>query len=207
MAFSLEPALGMWAVMHGWIVLGRTLIGMLWLGWVAYWIAAARHTLTNQRAESLLTGASYRVLLVLGVLLLAFPQHRLTMANLFLWPQSVVTMAIGLCLVVSGLSIAVWARRHLGKYWSGRITLKVDHHVIQSGPYALVRHPIYSGILLALLGTAISIGTVQSFIAVALMFTSFVLKLTLEERWLCAYLGAEYAEYRHRVKALIPGVV
>lgn len=111
MAFSLEPALGMWAVMHGWIVLGRTLIGMLWLGWVAYWIAAARHTLTNQRAESLLTGASYRVLLVLGVLLLAFPQHRLTMANLFLWPQSVVTMAIGLCLVASGLSISVWARR------------------------------------------------------------------------------------------------
>ena len=193
--------------MHGWMVLGRALIGMVWAGWAAYWIVAARHPLTNRRTESLLTGASYRVLLVLGVILLAFPGYHLSSANPSLWPQSVVTLAIGLCLAVTGVSIAVWARRHLGKYWSGRITLKVDHHVIQSGPYAFVRHPIYSGILLALLGTVISIGTVQSCIAIALMFASFVLKLTLEERWLCAHLGAEYDEYRRQVKALIPCIV
>ena len=193
--------------MHGWMVLGRALFGMVWAGWAAYWVIAARHTLTNRRTESLLTGASYRVLLVLGVILLAFPGHHLSPANPFLWPQSVVTLAIGLCLAVTGVSIAGWARHHLGKYWSGRITLKVDHHVIQSGPYAFVRHPIYSGILLALLGTVISIGTVQSCIAIALMFASFVRKLTLEERWLCAHLGAEYDEYRRRVKALIPCIV
>ena len=180
---------------------------MLWVSWVAYWIVAARHTLSNQRTESLLTGASYRVLLVLGIILLAYPGPRLRPANPLLWPQSAVTVAIGLGLVIVGLSIAVWARRHLGKYWSGRITLKVDHHVIQSGPYAFVRHPIYSGILLALLGTVISIGTVRSCIAIALMFISFVVKLKLEERWLCAHLGAEYEEYRRRVKALIPCVV
>jgi protein-S-isoprenylcysteine O-methyltransferase Ste14 len=193
--------------MHGWIVLGRGLIGMLWVGWVAYWIVAARHTLTNQRTESLLTGASYRVLLVFGIILLAFPAYRLSPANPILWPQSAVTMAVGLGLAVIGLGIAVWARRHLGRYWSGRITLKVDHQVIQSGPYAFVRHPIYSGILLALLGTVISIGTARSCIAIVLMFLSFVVKLTLEERWLCAHLGAEYQEYRRRVKALIPCVV
>jgi protein-S-isoprenylcysteine O-methyltransferase Ste14 len=189
------------------MVLGRALIGMVWVGWAAYWIIAARHTLTNRRTESLLTGASYRILLVLGVILLAFPGYHLSSANPSLWPQSVVTLAIGLCLAVSGVGIAVWARRHLGKYWSGRITLKMDHHVIQSGPYALVRHPIYSGVLLALLGTVISIGTVQSCIAIALMFASFVLKLTLEERWLCAHLGTEYEQYRRRVKALIPCIV
>ena len=193
--------------MHGWIVLGRGLIGILWVGWVAYWIVAARHTLTNQRTESLLTGASYRVLLVFGIILLAFPAYRLSPANPILWPQSAVTMAVGLGLAVIGLGIAVWARRHLGRYWSGRITLKVDHQVIQSGPYAFVRHPIYSGILLALLGTVISIGTARSCIAIVLMFLSFVVKLTLEERWLCAHLGAEYQEYRRRVKALIPCVV
>ena len=180
---------------------------MLWMGWVAYWIVAARHTLTNQRTESLLTGASYRVLLVLGIILLAFPEYRLSPANPILWPQSAFTMAIGLGLAIIGLGIAVWARRHLGRYWSGRITLKVDHQVIQSGPYAFVRHPIYSGILLALLGTVISIGTVRSCIAIVLMFLSFVVKLTLEERWLCAHFGAEYEKYRRRVKALIPGVV
>ena len=180
---------------------------MLWMGWVAYWIVAARHTLTNQRTESLLTGASYRVLLVVGIFLLAFPGYRLSPANLIVWPQSVVTVAIGLGLVIIGLSIAIWARRHLGKYWSGRITLKVDHRLIQSGPYAFVRHPIYSGILLALLGTVISVGTVRSCIAIAFMFASFVVKLKIEERWLRAHLGAEYEEYRRRVKALIPSVV
>jgi protein-S-isoprenylcysteine O-methyltransferase Ste14 len=190
--------------MHGWIVLGRALIMVPWIGWAVYWIVAARHTSTNQQTESLLTGASYRVLLILGIALLASSGYHLIPANPLLWPQSGVTLAIGLCLAGSGVSIAVWARRHLGKYWSGRITLKVDHHVIQSGPYAFVRHPIYSGILLALLGTVISIGTVLSCIALALMFVSFVLKLTLEERWLCAHLGAEYKEYRRRVKALIP---
>jgi protein-S-isoprenylcysteine O-methyltransferase Ste14 len=193
--------------MHGWIVLGRGLIGMLWVGWVAYWIVAARHTLTNQRTESLLIGASYRVLLVLGIILLAFPGYRVGPANPLLWRQSAVTLAIGLGLEIIGLSIAVWARHHLGKYWSGRITLKVDHRLIQSGPYAFVRHPIYTGILLALLGTVISIGTVRSFIAIVLMFLSFAVKLTLEERWLCAHFGAEYEEYRRRVKALIPCVV
>ena len=193
--------------MHGWIVLGRALIGMLWVVWAAYWIIAARHTLINRRTESLLTGASYRVLLALGVILFAFSGFHLSPTTTFLWPQSVATLAIGLCLALIGLSIAVWARRHLGKYWSGRITLKVDHHVIQSGPYAFVRHPIYSGILLALLSTVICIGTVRSCIAIALMFVSFVLKLTLEERWLCAHLGAEYEGYRRRVKALIPCVV
>jgi protein-S-isoprenylcysteine O-methyltransferase Ste14 len=192
--------------MHGWVVLGRGMIGILWVAWVAYWLVAARYTLSNQRTESLLTGASYRVLLVLGAILLAFPD-RLGPANPLLWPQSAITVAIALGLAIIGLSIAVWARRHLGKYWSGRITLKVGHHVIQSGPYAFVRHPIYSGILLALLGTVISIGTVRSCIAIALMFVSFVVKLKIEERWLCAHLGAEYEEYRHRVKALIPCVV
>ena len=182
------------------------MIGILWVAWVAYWLVAARYTLSNQRTESLLTGASYRVLLVLGAILLAFPD-RLGPANPLLWPQSAITVAIGLGLAIIGLSIAVWARRHLGKYWSGRITLKVDHHVIQSGPYAFVRHPIYSGILFALLGTVISIGTVQSCIAIAPMFASFVLKLTLKERWLCAHLGTEYEQYRRRVKALIPCIV
>ncbi|MBV8415403.1 MAG: isoprenylcysteine carboxylmethyltransferase family protein [Verrucomicrobia bacterium] len=193
--------------MHGWVVLGRGIIGILWVAWVAYWLVAARHTLTNQRTESLLTGASYRILLVLGIILLAYPGYRLGPTNPLLWPQSAITVAIGMGLTIIGLSIAVWARRHLGKYWSGRITLKVDHHVIQTGPYAFVRHPIYSGILLALLGTVISIGTVRSCIAIAFMFASFVVKLKIEERWLRAHLGAEYEEYRRRVKALIPSVV
>src|SRR6478735_9377100 len=190
--------------MHSWTSVGRILIGLLWIGWAVYWIIAARHNLTNRRTESLLTGASYRVLLIIGILLLALPVRSQTLLDAFVWPPSALMVAIGLAMTIVGLAIAVWARRHLGRYWSGRITLKVDHRVIQTGPYALVRHPIYSGILLALFGTVITIGTVQSCLGLAMMFLSFVRKLTLEERWLCTDLGSEYEEYRHRVKALIP---
>lgn len=192
---------------HDSIGLGRALISILWLCWVAYWIVAAARTKANRRAESWLTGAAYRVPLVLGIILLIFPGHNRSPANLFLWPRSVITLIIGLCLVTVGLSIAVWARRHLGEYWSAHITLKVDHRVVQSGPYAFVRHPIYSGLLLALLGTVISIGTLQSCIGLALIFLSFVVKLMLEEQWLCAYVGVEYKQYRRRVKALIPHIL
>jgi protein-S-isoprenylcysteine O-methyltransferase Ste14 len=101
----------------------------------------------------------------------------------------------------------VWARRHLGKYWSGGITLKENHKVIKSGPCAFVRHPIYSGVSLALLGTVTSIGTLQSFLGLTLIALSFVGRVMLEERWLCTHLGPEYEQYRKQVKALIPFVM
>jgi protein-S-isoprenylcysteine O-methyltransferase Ste14 len=105
------------------------------------------------------------------------------------------------------LSLTVWARRHLGKYWSATITLKQGHRVIQTGPYAWVRHPIYSGLILALSGTAIYIGTLQSFLGLGFLVASFMRKLSLEERWLREHLGDEYGRYQHRVKAVVPGLL
>jgi protein-S-isoprenylcysteine O-methyltransferase Ste14 len=93
---------------------------------------------------------------------------------------------------------------HLGKYWSGRITLKENHRIIQTGLYAWVRHPIYSGLILALFGTAITLGTIPAFAGFAFMLISFVRKLKIEETWLRSQFGAEYEAYQNRVKALIP---
>lgn len=104
----------------------------------------------------------------------------------------------------AGLCFAVWARMHLGKYWSSRVTLKENHRVIQTGPYASVRHPIYSGLILALFGTAITLGTISAFVGFAFMLISFVRKLKIEETWLRSQFGAEYEAYQNRVKALIP---
>ena len=182
----------------------RALVWVLWLGWAAYWIVAARKTSTSQRTESWRTGASYRIPLVLGILLLLSSRPSRTPTGFLLWPPSVFTLAIGLCLIATGLGIAVWARRYLGKYWSGRITLKVDHRIIQAGPYAWVRHPIYSGLLLALLGTVLTIGTVRSCLGFAIIFVAVVRKLLLEEQWMCVHFGPEYELYRRSVKALIP---
>jgi protein-S-isoprenylcysteine O-methyltransferase Ste14 len=183
----------------------RTLVWLLWLGWAAYWIVAARHTAANRRTESWQTGFSYRVPLLFGLILLVFSRPSGTLAGYLLWPPSVLTLATGIACIVVGLGMAVWARHHLGKYWSGRVTLKVDHRVIQSGPYGWVRHPIYSGLLLALLGTVITVGTIQSCVAFAIIFVAVRRKLMFEERWMSAHFGEEYDLYRRRVKALIPG--
>ena len=121
-----------------------------------------------------------------------------------LWTQSPLAAGTGLVFTVAGLCFAVWARMHLGKYWSGRITLKENHRVIQTGPYAWVRHPIYSGLILALFGTAITLGTISAYAGFVFMLISFVRKLKIEEIWLRSQFGAEYEAYQNRVKALIP---
>jgi protein-S-isoprenylcysteine O-methyltransferase Ste14 len=182
----------------------RTLVWLLWLGWAAYWLVAARHSAANRRIESWRTGFSYRIPLLFGIVLLAFSRRAGTAIGYHLWPSTALTVAAGIFLIATGLSIAVWARRHLGKYWSGRITLKVDHRLIQSGPYGWVRHPIYSGLLLALLGTAITIGTLQSCVGVAIIYVAVLRKIALEEQWMAAQFGNEYEVYRRRVNALIP---
>ena len=123
------------------IGLELALIGILWLAWVAYWIAAARQTAANRRTESLLTGASYRIPLLIGIILMVFSHVSLPGIGFDLWSLNSFILGFAVILTVVGLSFAVWARLHLGKYWSGRITLKVDHRVIQTGPYAWIPHP------------------------------------------------------------------
>ena len=182
----------------------RTLLGLLWLSWLVYWLAAARRTAPNKRIETLLEGASYRIPLAIGVFLMVFWRLPSLLGIPALWPQSSLGAGIGLAFTVAGLCFAVWARVHLGKYWSGCITLKENHRVIQTGPYAWVRHPIYSGIILALFGTAITLGTIPAFAGFAFMVVSFVRKLKIEETWLRSQFGAEYEAYQNRVKALIP---
>lgn len=105
--------------------LERALVGILWLAWAAYWIAAARQTAANLRTESLLTGASDRIPLLIGIILMVFSNLSLPGIDFILWPLNPFILGIAVILTIAGLSFAVWARIHLGKYWSGRIALKV----------------------------------------------------------------------------------
>ncbi|MBV9273056.1 MAG: isoprenylcysteine carboxylmethyltransferase family protein [Verrucomicrobia bacterium] len=182
----------------------RTLLGVFWICWLVYWLAAAQRAAPNRRIETLLEGASYRVPLAIGIFLMVFWWTPVLLRIPTLWTQTSLTVGIGLAFTAAGLCFAVWARMHLGKYWSGRITLKVNHQVIQTGPYAWVRHPIYSGLILALFGTALTLGTISAFAGFAFMVISFVRKLKIEETWLCSQFGAEYEAYQQRVNALIP---
>jgi protein-S-isoprenylcysteine O-methyltransferase Ste14 len=104
----------------------------------------------------------------------------------------------------AGLAFAWWARIHLGTLWSGRVTRKADHRVVDTGPYGLVRHPIYTGLIAAMIATALLRPGLFGIAGVALIALSFVIKYRLEERFLMEELGPEYAAYRKRVPALVP---
>ena len=106
--------------------------------------------------------------------------------------------------MVVGLLFAVWARVYLGGNWSSEVTIKQDHELITTGPYALVRHPIYTGILGGMLGTAIALSEVRGFIAFALIFLMFWFKLRMEEQWMRSQFGETYANYARKTAALVP---
>jgi protein-S-isoprenylcysteine O-methyltransferase Ste14 len=111
---------------------------------------------------------------------------------------------LGAVLVVAGLGWAAYARVHLGRNWSGIVTLKQDHTLITTGPYHWTRHPIYSGILLAILGTAVALGQLRGLVGFVLVAASFMRKSRIEERFMTAQFPAEYARYRAEVPALVP---
>jgi protein-S-isoprenylcysteine O-methyltransferase Ste14 len=122
-------------------------------------------------------------------------------------PDSAGIAYTGLALTLAGTGFAIWARAFLGRNWSAVVTIKEDHQMIQSGPYAAVRHPIYSGFLLAMLGSALALGEVRGLVALPLAFLAWWFKSRLEEKFMEQKFGGAYAAYKQRVKALIPFVL
>jgi protein-S-isoprenylcysteine O-methyltransferase Ste14 len=112
----------------------------------------------------------------------------------------------GMVLTMAGCLFAIWARLALGGNWSGRATVKEGHTLIVKGPYAIARHPIYTGLLLASIGTALAIGEWRCILGLFVIGMMFLVKMSQEERLMMETFPAAYPEYRQRVKALIPGV-
>ena len=109
-----------------------------------------------------------------------------------------------MALIAAGLAFAVWARAHLGRNWSGAVTVKQGHELVRSGPYAYLRHPIYAGLLAAVLGTALASGTVHAALAFAIIAAALLWKVRTEEAFMRATFPGEYERYRAAVPALIP---
>ena len=179
----------------------------IWVLWCAYWMIVSRNVKQTARSESQWSKVQRLVPLAVAALLLWVP----TLPGGFLCekliPQTAWTFWIGAAITVAGLLFSVWARVHLGRNWSAVVTLKQEHELITSGPYGLVRHPIYTGLLVAFIGTAIARAEWRGVLAVALVLISFWHKLRLEEAWLTEEFGDVYRDYRRRVSALIPFVI
>ncbi len=122
-----------------------------------------------------------------------------------LWPSTGVCLAAGLAIEGIGLGFAIWARSTLGRNWAARITTGASQELVIRGPYRLVRHPIYSGLLLGILGTTIVVGRVRGLLGALLALAGVLIKIRREEAALRRHFGGAYEEYAKRVPALLPG--
>jgi protein-S-isoprenylcysteine O-methyltransferase Ste14 len=183
------------------------LIGLIWTAWMIYWLAAARNVKATRRLESNASRRSHGLPLILAVFLLAAPQYGHGWFYAHIMPWTFAGYWTGVALLVVGLGFTVWARRRLGRNWSGSVTLKEDHELVRIGPYRWVRHPIYTGILLGFVGSAISLAEWRGVAAVAIAIYALMLKIRLEEEWMTETFGDAYRRYRAEVKALIPFIL
>jgi protein-S-isoprenylcysteine O-methyltransferase Ste14 len=177
---------------------------VVWIVFLLYWQIKAANTKTTKRLEP----AGSRILRVfiflIAIVLLSTTRIPLPWLYLQLWPAGLWPFWLGAGVTIAGLLFAVWAREHLGSNWSRSVTIKQGHELITTGPYAMVRHPIYTGILTGFLGMAIAICQVRGFIVFVLIFLVFWIKLRMEEQWMRAQFGETYSTYAHRTAALVP---
>jgi len=184
------------------------LIFWCWDIFILFWLLnmfSNKRTLTRQSAGSRLL---YTVPFFLAFWLLfgAVFRHRQHPFALVILPHSLGLNIISLMVTVLGLSLAIWARVVLGTNWSGTVTYKENHELVMRGPYAYVRHPIYSAMLLMFLGTVLAIGTLGGLLGFPLLFVSFWIKYRLEEALMIEHFGNQYLAYMKRVNALFPFV-
>jgi protein-S-isoprenylcysteine O-methyltransferase Ste14 len=179
----------------------------MWLGYFVYWWAMSKDVKATERSEPDSSRLARLVLVVGAVALLWLPSTPVPLINHRFLPLSPACFWIGAAITAIGLLFSVWARRHLGSNWSQAVTLKKDHELITSGPYALLRHPIYTGLLLGIVGCAVARGEWRGLLAVALVFVTLWQKLKLEEKWMRAQFGESYEAYCQRVPALVPFLI
>lgn len=183
----------------------NSVVGAGWLLFFAYWWISAIGVKRNVRRRSWRAEVGIRVVAVAVILLVV----RTPSLRAFLRPRPVPEdlplQAAGLAICFAGFALAVWARRHLGRNWGMPMTLKEGHDLVTSGPYRYVRHPIYTGMLLALLGSAMVSGRLWLLV---FLFTGIycVYSARTEERLMLGQFPEQYEQYRKRSKALIPFV-
>jgi protein-S-isoprenylcysteine O-methyltransferase Ste14 len=182
----------------------KSFFPVVWIAFILYWRIKAADTKTSQRLEPNAWPILRALTFLIVIVLLSIPRIPLPWLYRQLWPTGLWPFWIGAAVTIGGLLFAVWARQHLGRNWSNAVTIKQGHELITTGPYALVRHPIYTGILAGFLGTAIALSQVRGVIGFVLIFLVLWAKLRMEEEWMRSRFGETYATYAHQTAALVP---
>jgi protein-S-isoprenylcysteine O-methyltransferase Ste14 len=175
-----------------------------WYVFIAYWVISALRVKRTKLRETSRDRLVTLVVVVLAYELLFANWPPLGPLQRRFVPREAWIAWTGIAVTFVGIAIAIWARYCLGVYWSARVTLKEDHQLIRSGPYALVRHPIYTGMLLGTAGAALMAGEWRGVLAVALLLAAHSRKALREEALLTTEFGEEYASYRRSTGFLFP---
>ena len=187
-------------------ILDLTVAGIWAVFWLYWLISAIRNRSTFKRKQSFRSLLLFMLVLVLiGVFLSEQVSSDLLQGRVI--PDGIATGLLGILITIIGLGFAVWARMHLGKNWSSRPAIKVDHKLVRTGPYQFVRNPIYTGILFGYAGTAIVIGELWAFFLILVVMSGFLMKIRMEEKFLLEEFGEAYSLYKKEVRALIPFLV
>jgi protein-S-isoprenylcysteine O-methyltransferase Ste14 len=190
----LFPPLGYWPM---WVS------AMGWIAFSVYWGLAAKNAAQAKSAESARSRRVHEVLTNVGILLLFLPLPGLRQSFL---PASPAWVPAGLAVLTASVALAIWARRHLGRYWSGRIEIKTNHELVRAGPYRLLRHPIYTAIVGMCAGTALVDGHAHALAGVAVTLFAYWRKVRMEEAKLRESFGGDYEDYRRATWGMIPGL-
>ena len=177
-----------------------------WSIWGLIWVVASFGVKKTTRSEDPMSRFSNTAPIWICAFLLVVPPSWLGPLSARFVPQNLIYYGIGAVLTVAGLGFAVWARYHIGRNWSGVITVKEDHVLIRTGPYGIVRHPIYTGLLLAIIGSALARGDIAALLALAFMLYAVLRRVSIEERWMSETFGQAYVDYKATTPALVPFV-
>ena len=180
------------------------LVEVPWIVFVLYWIVSAIRTRDTLQTES--SASRYAILLIeiAGFVLLFRHSAGVGFLGERFMHRTLASAIIGSILTWVGIGLAIWARYHLAEYWSARITIKQDHQLIRTGPYARLRHPIYSGIILAAIGSAVVIDQWRCVLGVCLVLIGYCIKARKEETMLTQQFGDAFREHQKQTGFLIP---
>ena len=183
------------------------LIGYTWeiLGLV--WLAGLAFSKRTVRSQPLGSRIFHMAVALLGFILLAGTYLRAGWLGRNIFSPTPAMESTGVAITIAGCLFAIWARITIGANWSGRATVKAGHELIVKGPYAITRHPIYTGILTGALGTGLAIAEWRCLLGFVLIALAFAAKIGQEEKLMLETFPHAYPQYRERVKALIPGVL
>ncbi len=181
-----------------------TIVAACWIVFAITWAIAA---LFVKRTVERSWGWGRLLMIAVGTLAYWTVRNPNVLGARRLWTPASFTEWLAAAVVVLGLGVTLWARLALGRNWSGSVTFKQDHELIERGPYHYVRHPIYTGLLLMALGSAMLNAWASAFAFCGILLIGFLFKLRAEEQLLTRHFPEAYPRYRQRVRALIPFVL